>query len=122
MSVNRGTVHDHTVAHMQDAIPIGRCFRVMRDHHDRLTEVLVKLAQQRENAFRALRIEISGRLIREYDLRLADDSSREGHALLLAAGKLRRFVMQPLTQAEQICDNFETVRIEAVPMNMLRER
>ena len=41
-------------------------------------------------------VEIAGRLVGDEDRRLGRQRARERHALLLAAGQLRRIVVQPL--------------------------
>ena len=46
------------------------------------------------------RIEIAGRLVGQQDARRIGDRARDGDALLLAAGKLRRAVRQPILQPE----------------------
>ena len=47
-----------------------------------------------------VRIEIAGRLVGQQDARRIGDRARDGDALLLAAGELRRPVRQAVAQAE----------------------
>ena len=47
-----------------------------------------------------LRVEVAGRLVGEEQARRVDDGAGDRHALLLAAGKLRRPVRRPLVDAE----------------------
>ena len=51
ISVNRGTVHNLAVTHVQDAMPVGGGFGIVRDHDDGLAEILIKLAEQAEDSF-----------------------------------------------------------------------
>ncbi len=101
---------------------VSRRFGIVSDHHDGLAEVFIELAQKRKNGFGAFRIEIAGRLIGEHDFRFADDGARERDALLLAAGKLRRLVIQAALEAQQVGDDFEAVRIETISVDVLGER
>ena len=47
-----------------------------------------------------LRVEVRERLVHQVDGRVADNRARQGDALLLAAGELRRFSRQQLGQAD----------------------
>src|SRR5947199_1240195 len=50
----------------------------------------MQIAQQLHDRFAVRRVEVSGRLIRQQDKRLAPERARHGHALLLTARKLGR--------------------------------
>lgn len=122
MSVGGNAVHNFTVAHVQDAMAVRGCFRVVRDHDDRLAEFLVELTQERENIFGTLRVEISGGLVCQDNLGFADDGARNRDTLLLAAGKLRRPMMKAVAQAEKFDGQLEAMGIKAVTVNVLGER
>jgi hypothetical protein len=47
------------------------------------------------------RVERAGGLVAEQHVRALGDGARDGDALLLAAGELRREVVQPLAEADQ---------------------
>src|SRR4051812_41763370 len=49
---------------------------------------------------RRARVEVSGRLVGEQDTRSIRDRARDRDALLLAAGKLRGPMLEPLLEAE----------------------
>src|SRR3954454_15441621 len=66
---------------------------VVRDHHHGRAVFLVQLFEDAHDLVAHGRIEIAGRLIGEHDARLSDDGACDGDALLLAAGELRRKVM-----------------------------
>ena len=91
------SVHDHAVAHVQHAIAVSGRFGIVRDHHDRLAEILIELdAAAPARSSELFVVQISRGLIGQDDFRLADDRARQSHALLFAAGKLRRLVLQPV--------------------------
>ena len=65
--------------------------RVVRDHHDRLPELLLQLAQQRRAiVLGVLRVEVAGGLVGDDELGVGDDRARDRDALLLAARELAR--------------------------------
>ena len=49
-----------------------------------------------------LRVQVRERLVHQAHRRLGDDRAAQGHALLLAAGKLRGLALQELTQSQQL--------------------
>src|ERR1019366_519592 len=51
--------HDGTIAHVNDAIAVGRGFGIVRNHQHRLSQFLVRLPQHLQNNFGILRIEIA---------------------------------------------------------------
>ena len=58
------------------------------------------VGQRREHVVGGVRVEIAGRLVGQKDARRIGDRARDRHALLLAAGKFRRPVGQPLLEPE----------------------
>src|SRR5580693_1698359 len=94
MSVNRRTVHNLTITHVEDAMPVGGGFGIVRDHDDCLAEILIELAEQTEDGLRAFGIEVAGGFISQYDFWFADDGPSQRYALLFTAGKLRGLVLQ----------------------------
>ena len=81
------------VTHLDRPRTHCRSLRVMRDHNDRLIEFLVKLAKHLKHDRRIFSVEITCRLVREYDRRTIDHRPGQSDTLLLAAGKLKRFVV-----------------------------
>src|ERR1051325_9584724 len=59
-----------------------------------------ELGKRVEDMARGARVEVAGRLVREQDARRIGNRSRDRDALLLAAGELRRPMLQPLLEAE----------------------
>ena len=57
-------------------------------------------AHQIENTRAGFEIEIAGGLVGEKNLRICEQSARNGYALLLAAGKLIREVSASMFQSE----------------------
>ena len=49
-----------------------------------------------------LEVERAGRLVAQQDVRPLGDGARDGDALLLAAGQLRREVVQAVAEADQV--------------------
>src|SRR6266851_2036784 len=121
ISIRRHSVDDNSVAHVNNAVEIGGCFRVVRDHDDGLAQIFIQLPQHLQHDFRVFRIQVSCGFIGEENLRLIDDRPRDGHALLLTAGKLRGLVMKTSRQTEHLRYDIEAVRVESVAMNKLRD-
>src|SRR5581483_6144737 len=84
------SIDDLSVAHMNDAIADGGCIRVVGDHQDGLSELLIGLPQHVEHYAGILGIEIPCRLIGEDQRRVIDQCACQGDALLLAAGEFAR--------------------------------
>jgi hypothetical protein len=81
--------------------PIGlpRDVRVVRDHQNRVACV-VQLTKDFQNDFFIRFIEVARGLVGQDDFRLIDQRARDGHALLFAAGELRREMRHALAQAD----------------------
>src|SRR5215472_18878982 len=84
MSVRGNAVNDDAVAHVHHAIKISGRFRVVRDHHDGLAELLVQLAEHLKDGFGVFGVEISGRFVGQQNFWFVDDGARDGHTLLLS--------------------------------------
>ena len=54
---------------------------------------VLKFAEEMEDGFAGMRVEIAGRLVGEDDLGTVHQRPGDGHALLLAAGKLHRAML-----------------------------
>ncbi len=65
----------------------------MRDHDDRLVQLLIELLEHLQHDLRVFRVEITGRFIREDDRRVIDHGTGQGNTLLFAAGKFERLVV-----------------------------
>ncbi len=117
-----GVVDDQAIPHMEHTIAVGGGFGIVGDHDDGLTEIFVQLAKNFKNGVGAARIEITGGLIGKDDFRFVDECAGDGHALLLATGELGGLVIEASRDAEELGENVEAVRIEAVAVNVLGER
>src|SRR5690606_14722269 len=72
--------------------------RRMRDDDERRVELAIELEHEIENLPCVGTIEISGRLVGQYDGRLRDERACDGGPLTLSARKLARSVLDPLAQ------------------------
>src|SRR5690606_25465301 len=70
----------------------------MRDDDERRVELAIELEHEIENLPCVGTIEISGRLVGQYDGRLRDERACDGGPLTLSARKLARSVLDPLAQ------------------------
>ena len=100
MRLAAAVVHDAAVAEHDDAVGDRRGVRVVRDHHDRLAELVDRLAQQGEHLVGRLGVQVAGRLVGEHHRRAVDQRARHGDALLLAAGQLGRAVREAVAEAD----------------------
>ncbi len=91
---------DHAVPEPHDAAGVEGHFILVGDEDDRLS-VGVQPVEQRENFLRRHRIEIPGRLVGEDVARVVDEAARDARPLLLAAGKLKRPVLQPIAEPDE---------------------
>src|SRR5262245_19920402 len=73
---------DAAVEQMDGAVGVPRVARVVRDHADR-GALTVQLAEQLHDRLAVLRVEVSGRLVRQQDRGGAGHRSCDGDALLL---------------------------------------
>ena len=106
------SVGDAAVAHVDGGIAVGRGFRIVGDHQDGLAQPAVQIAQNVENRFGVLGVQIAGGLVGQENGRVVHDGAGDGDALLLAAGKLVGFVIQAVADAEQAQDLLE-LRVRA---------
>src|SRR5579862_4225064 len=117
-----GVVDDQAIPHVEHAITVSSGFGIVGDHDDGLTEIFVQLPENFKNGVGTTSIEIAGGLISKDDFRLVDEGAGDGHALLLAAGEFRGLVIEASGDAEELGEDVEAVRIEAVTVNVLSER
>ena len=75
------------------ASAIAGQLRVVRDQHDRRPSGGVDRSQQLHDVPAVRAVEVAGRLVGEHDRRVVRQRAGERHALLLAAGQLRRIVV-----------------------------
>src|SRR5256885_4350894 len=76
------------VGQFDAAVGLTRDVRVVRHHQNRVSGVVQFVENLEDDRFVGL-VEISGGFVGKNNLRLIDQRTRDGHALLLAAGELR---------------------------------
>jgi len=82
------TLHDFAVLHNDNLVSIADRAQSVRDHDDCLLSAVDQLVESLLHLVLRLSIQSRGRLVEQKELGLADQSTRNGDALLLAAGKL----------------------------------
>src|SRR4051794_24974109 len=92
-------VLDYAVAYGDDALGVLRDVWFMRDQDDGLAAVVQRLKDAHDLLGRA-RVEVAGRLVGEKHGRIGHERARDGHALLLTAGKLRRMIVLASFEAD----------------------
>ena len=90
---------DASRAQPHHAVAALRQRRIMRHQHQRGAALLMTGEQQLDDLAPGRLVEIAGRLVGDEDRRMRRERARERDALLLAAGQLRRIVIDPLAQA-----------------------
>ena len=90
----------------------------MGDDEHRHVLVTADVLQQLQDLLAGLIVERAGRLVAQQQLRLLGDCARNGHALLFAAGQLRREIAQPVAQADLVQG---VGRVEMVGADLRRE-
>ena len=95
-----GRVANHLPVAQHDGPPRVPCDLLIVGHHDDGDPVfLVELSKQVHDFPAGLRVEIARRLVGQKDRRFVGHGAGDGHALLLAAGKLRGMVVHARFQA-----------------------
>ena len=93
---------DHAVFEEDHAVCVRGGVRIVRDHEDGLLVLSRCITQQPQNLRPRVGVEVTGRLIRKYDLRASQQSAHNGNALLLAAGELFGAVIQAVLQPQSL--------------------
>ena len=115
-------VHDAAVAQHDDAVGGGRRARVVRDHDDRLAELVDCAAQHVEHVGGRLGVEVAGRLVGEHHGRTRDQRAGDRDALLLAARQLGGPVRQAVAQADGVDHRVEPLVVDGGAGERQRER
>ena len=90
---------DQAVAHGDDAVGARRQGDIVGHQHQRGPFALVERDEQIEHVRPVDAVEVAGGLVGHQDGRLHHERARQRHALLFAAGKLDRVVIQAIAQA-----------------------
>src|SRR5450759_1090704 len=97
---HRAVFDDFAVAEPDDPPGELRDVLLVRDEDDGLS-VVVQLLEDGHDLLGRLRVEVSGRLVRQHQLRLVDQRPRDRDALLLPAGELARQVPLPARETHR---------------------
>src|SRR6476619_730689 len=112
--VGSGPAHlvDHAaVGEEDDPVGVARGTWVVGHHDDGLAEGVDALAEEPEDLRPRGRVEVSGGLVGEDDLRPAHQRPGAGDPLLLAAGQLARPVREPVAQPDRPDHGVEPVHL-----------
>src|SRR6185437_8863772 len=85
-------------------------------HHADRRAGAMQLGQELHHLVAVVAIEVAGRFVCEDDQRLAGNRARNGDALLLATGELRRVVIQPVRHPHSL----ESVERALAPVSRLQ--
>ena len=91
---------DEAILDANDPLGVLRHVGIMGDEDDGDAVGAVELLEHLEDFLAGARIEVAGRLVGEEHPRPVDQRPGDGHALLFAAGKLRRLVVDAIRQAD----------------------
>src|SRR5215471_2260576 len=95
-------VLDEPVLHVDDALGVARHSSVVRYEDDRDPLFSIQFLKHLQDFYARLRVEVAGRLVGEQQRRMVYQRAGDGDALLLAAGELRRLVIESVTQADPL--------------------
>src|SRR5437868_307111 len=87
-----------SVRQFNAAIGLPCDFGIMRDHQNRVAGI-VQLAENVDDDSFVGFVEVAGGLVSKNQLRLIDQSARDGYPLLLATGKLRGQMREAVAEA-----------------------
>src|SRR4051794_14533317 len=90
---------DAAGAEADGAVAALREMRIVGHEHERRAAVALQREEQVDDRVAGLVVEVAGRLVGNENRRVRRDRPSNGDALLLAARKLRRIMVQPLAQA-----------------------
>ncbi|MNI33593.1 hypothetical protein D3C73_875510 [compost metagenome] len=82
----------------------------MGDEHDRQPEPLMQRAYIELHLFAQVLVECAERFVHQHHTRLENECTGKRHALLLAAGKLRRLAFRQCTELHHVECRLYTVR------------
>ena len=95
--------------------------RVVRDHDDRLAELVDGAPEQVEHVAPGGGVEVAGRLVGEDDGRARDQRARDGDPLLLAAGELRRPVRAAVAEPDGLDQRLEPGGVDVLARDAQRQ-
>src|SRR4051812_26864958 len=98
---NLSLINHATVEEVDAAGGLPRILRIVRDHAYRGPGG-IQLTQEVHDSIAVLRVEVSGRLVRQQDERVTRDGTRDRHSLLLAPRELRGQVARAVSHADTL--------------------
>ena len=99
---HRKAVAEHSpIQHVYRSLGMQFVSGIVRDHADRRS-LFVQGAEELHHGGTIRRVQVSRRFVGQQYHRLAGHGARDGHALLLATGQLRREVRGPVTHCHTI--------------------
>ena len=93
---------DPSGAQSHDTVAARRERRIVRDEDEGRGALAMTLEQRSMICVPGILVEIAGRLVGDEDGRTGRQRARQRHALLLAAGQLRRIMRKPLAEADRL--------------------
>ena len=102
------------VAHVDDAVGDGGGLGIVGDHEHGLPEFAVGEAEHVEDRVGVFGVEIAGRLVGENDGGLCNQRAGDRNALLFAAGKLGRAMVEAAGDVEQLGKAGKELRVHGL--------
>src|SRR6185436_10145399 len=75
---------------------------IVCDQHDGLFQITVERREYLQDLFTRLGVEISGRFVRENQIRICNNCTRDGDALFLTARQLPWLVIHTISKTDQL--------------------
>src|SRR5215467_7123255 len=95
-----GITHHPAVPNLDDPPGMGGDLRRVGDDNDRVASAR-EILEERQHLGAALAVERARGLVGQNDLAAVHERPRNRYPLLLAAGELRRLVLEPIAEAER---------------------
>ena len=118
-SVLRGVEMQMAVGQLDAAVGLTRDVGIVRDHQNGVPGFVKLLEELQDDGFVGL-VEIAGGLVGKNEFRLIDQRASDGHALLLAAGKLRGKMRQAIAETHA-AQGVGGLRLVGGAMKILRQ-
>lgn len=100
---------DIPIFHVKDPVAHLRQFFVMRNDQEGLVELFAQIEEKLVKLPCIGRVQVTGRLIRKYDLWTVDQGAGYGYTLLFAAGELIRLVIGAVSKAQGLQEMYGPV-------------
>ncbi len=94
-------VNEHSLGELHQPLCGKRSGNVVGDHHNGFS-VLIELLKIRQNHLPRLRVEVSGRFVRQDQIGVVGQCAGQGDTLLLAGAQFAWFVIHPVRQTNAL--------------------